>query len=409
MIPNNFNTTPDGTTVINISNVINLPTTMIVSASTTPYIDNLMTLNPTKTTFLFNPGTYKLLNILKITKRGIKFIGMTNNAKDVQIVQTMNADAIAINTNNVILQNISITCTFSKKSCLITAGINNTVVAGCYFYATSDHFGIYYAGAPFPTSVTIEAYTNYAMDTGNIFYNNVIYSNYSGDSVSFSLQYRSQFVGNIVRGGKVAIYMCRTTNVYNNTIIDSNTNGFFVSFPSDNLSIVGNKIYNSKHSGICMKNQTENTPFTPYDYNIIVDHNTVFNSYMYGIEMNNANSITITNNKLASGQTMGIYSYNGNKINISLNDISYFNYCIYLQNTSNSVITKNNIMSLYPNAANNAIKILSPSQTNTVSENNIFGKFTSVYSDNGINDKIISNNIDPFYTLNQELSIYTVI
>ena len=103
MIPNNFNTTPDGTTVINISNVINLPTTMTVSASTTPYIDNLMTLNPTKTTFLFNPGTYKLLNILKITKRGIKFIGMTNNAKDVQIVQTMNADAIAINTNNVIL------------------------------------------------------------------------------------------------------------------------------------------------------------------------------------------------------------------------------------------------------------------------------------------------------------------
>jgi hypothetical protein len=256
---NSFNTTPDGTTVVDVNSVINLPTTLIIDSTTTPYIDNIILLNPTITTFIFKAGNYKLVNILKITKNNIKFVGQTGISTDVQIKQTMNFDGILLQADDIVLQDITIDCTFSTRNCLIVASANNTLVAGCCFYCCNDTFGIYYAG---PSTLvqgqpTLDAYFNYTLDIGNIFYNNVVYSNYSGDSISFSLQYNSQFVNNFTRGGKVAIYMCRTCNVYNNTIIDSITNGIYISLPSDNLTFNCNKIYDSTYSGITIKNQQE--------------------------------------------------------------------------------------------------------------------------------------------------------
>ena len=227
--------------------------------------------------------------------------------------------------------------------------------------------------------------------------------------MSFSLQYKGQFVGNFVRGGKLALYMCRTTNVYNNTFTDSTTNGIYVSFPSDNISIIGNKIYNTTYSGIVMKNQIEHGTFTPYIYNIIVQLNTIFNSHMYGIELNNANTVIIKNNKIVSGQTMGIYSYNGKNLLMTLNNISYFNYGIYLEQTSNSNIQSNTLNSIFNSNGSNAIKIFN-SSSDTVVSNNICGQYTStLISDGGTNDNISSNNINSYYTLNQERNIYTVI
>src|SRR6218665_2746987 len=172
MLSNFFNTTPDGTTIISLLDVLGLTTTMIVDPTTTPYIDNLMYYNPTITTFLFKAGTYKLVNILKIVKNGIRFIGMTGVARDVQIIQTnSNADGIAINANNVILQDLSLTCTYSQKVCLTAASANNCVVSGCYFYGCSDTFTIYYAGPKTLTAgqATLDAYTNRELDTGNVF------------------------------------------------------------------------------------------------------------------------------------------------------------------------------------------------------------------------------------------------
>ena len=83
---NKFNTTPNGTTTININSILNLPTTLIIDSARTPYIDNIINNNPNIIDFVFNPGTYKLVNIFKILKNGIHFIGKTGNPVDVQIL-----------------------------------------------------------------------------------------------------------------------------------------------------------------------------------------------------------------------------------------------------------------------------------------------------------------------------------
>jgi nitrous oxidase accessory protein NosD len=410
--PSKFNTTPNGTTIIQVADVINSPTTLIVDPIKTTYIDNLLFFNPTIKTFLFQPGNYKLVNILKIKTPGIQFIGITGSATQIQITQTLNFDGMLLQADNIIIQDISIHCGFAGKSCLIVASANNTIVSGCHFYGMDTGFTIYYAGPKNLTEgqSTLDGYTNYVLDTGNIFCYNVVYADFVGDSVSYSLQYKGQFVGNIIRGGKLAVYMCRTTNIYNNIINDSTSQGIYLSFPSDNISLIGNKIYNSRHSSIKMGNQLEHGIFTGYNYNIIVQHNTIFNSQVYGIELNNANNIRITNNSITSGKTMGIYSYFGSNLIIKSNKIAYFNYAIFLELTTQSSITGNNIMSIYPNLGQNGIKITSDSIVNTIVENNMYGKYRyDLTADSGTGNIMGINPVIPYYTLDDEKSIFNVI
>ncbi len=411
MTSNQFNTTPNGTTVVDVNSVINLSTTMIISSTTTPYIDNIILLNPGIKTFIFNPGTYSMINILKIQSDDIKFVGYSGIAKDVQIVQSMNYDGILLQANNIVLQDITITCKFSGRCALIAASANNTLVSGCTFYCTTDTFGIYYAG---PSGLaagqsTLTAYMNCALDTGNIFYNNIVYSDYSGDSVSYSLQYNGQFVKNFIRGGKVALYMCRTVNVYNNVLMDSTSNGMYISFPSDNLTILNNTISNTTYSSIIMKNQIEHGTFTPYQYNILIKYNTIFGSKFYGIEMNNASDITITDNNIVAGKVYCIYSYASDTLTISANKIAYFSVGIYFEDTNNSTISLNNMMSMFPNLGNNGIKLTSTSYGSLVNNNEMQGQFVyDLIANSGTGNTVTSNTVSPYYTMSEELNVYTV-
>lgn len=410
---NKFNTTPDGTSIVNINDVINLPTTITINPTHTPYIDNIIILNPTKTIFILSKGTYKLVNVFNLSKNGVHIIGQTGNAADVIIQQTSNLDGIDMSGKNIVLQDITIQCTYSQKVCLTVSDATNTVVAGCKFYCAPDFFGIYYAG---PHSLregqtTLDGYNNYVLDTGNVFYNNAVYTSYTGDSVSFSLQYKAQFVGNYIRGGKVAVYMCRTTNVYNNTITDSTSNGIYVSLPSDNLSIIGNKIYNSTYSGIKLSNQLEHGAFPTYSYNILIKHNTIFGSKFYGIEMGFCDNIKILNNKIMHGQSMGIYSYAGKNLIIKNNKIAYFNFAVFLELNSDSIIDSNVITSIFPVLASNSIKIVTnPNCINNTVSNNIFnGQHKSVVLAGTNTFNIDSNNtINILYSINDE-NLYNVI
>ncbi len=414
MSQNSFNTTPDGNTIVTINSGLEMAsTTLILDSSTTPNIDNIFVDNPTITTFIFNAGTYNLTDDLKILVDGIQMLGATGYAKDVHIVQqTSGQDGIVIKANDVVLQDMSIHCPFSGTSCLITADCNNSVVSGNYFYGCNDHFAIYYAG---PSSLavgqsTLDGYTNYTLDEGNVFYKNVVYSDYSGDSISFSLQYLSQFVGNFIRGGKVAIYMCRTTNVYNNTIVNSTSNGIYVSLPSDNLSIICNKIYHSTYSSIKISNQVEHGSFTSYNYNIVVQHNKIHDARLYGMELNYCVGITVKNNKLDEGDNMGIYCYSGDYITIQSNKIAYFNFGLWLEATTNSLVDCNTIMSVYPDLGQNGIKLTSDSTSNSVTNNTLYGKYQyDLIADSGSNDTVSGNVTIPYYTLTQELAIYEVV
>ena len=412
MSSNQFNTTPDGTTVIDIPSIINLSTTLVITPTTTPYIDNIILLNPSINIFVFSPGNYKLITILKINKNGIKFVGLTGIAKDVQVEQTMNFDGILIQGNNIVLQDISLTCTFSLRNCLIAASANNTLVSGCAFYCTNDTFGVYYAGPSTLTQGqgTLDAYTNYNLDTGNIFYNNIVYTDFSGDSVSFGLQYKSQFVNNFIRGGKVAIYMCRTCNVYNNTLMDSTTNGFYISFPSDNLLIVSNTIGNTTYSGVVMKNQMEHGSFTTYPYNIFFRYNTIFGSKFYGLEINNAKDVTVSNNTIVSSTSIGIYSYASDTVSIISNKIAYFTFGIFFENGDFSTIKSNKILSIYPNIGNNGIKLTNTSTDDIVKSNNLYGSYKyDLIANSGTGNTISSNGHIKYYTINEERNVYKII
>jgi parallel beta-helix repeat protein len=412
MASNKFNTAPNGTTVVDVNSVIGLPTTLIVDPVTTPYIDGIIALNPTITTFVFKAGVYKLVSIMLIRKNGIKFVGMTGVAKDVQIVQTMNTDGVVIRADSILLQDISIKCTFSGKICLTGASMSNSVISGCYIYGASDTFTMYLAG---PSSLaegasTLNGYTQYNLDTGNCIYGNVFYSNFSGDSVAFCLQYKSHFASNLVRGGKVAVYMCRVCNIYANIINDSTTNGIYCSFPSDRLSIIGNKINNPTYSGIVMKNQLEHGPFTPYDYNITVRNNYLFGSKGSGIELNNAINVSLIGNKIISGQTIGVYSYSGKKVTIQSNKIAYFKFGIFLENSTDTTVLTNNMISVFPALSDNAIKIYSNTSTTTVSDNNLKGMYRyNLIVNSGPNNTIQTNPIQQFYTISEEKNLYNVI
>lgn len=410
--PNKFNTTPDGTTVIDVNSVLTNSTTLVLSADTTPFIDNIMTLNPTITTFVFQAGAYSMVNAFWITNPGIQLLGMTGNPNDVIITQTGNADGIVINADHTILQSISVICQQSGQVCLTAESANNTVVSNCYFTGASDTFTIYYSG---PTTLTqgastLNGYANYTLDTGNVFYQNVIYTSYSGDSVSFSLQYNGQFVGNVIRGGRLAVYMCRTVNIYNNQITDSNSHGMYVSFPSDNLSIIGNSIYGSTYSAIKMSNQMEHGAFTTYPYNIIIQCNTLFNSGLYGLDLNYADGLQIQNNTLTVGQTMGIYMYSCTNTVMQSNKIAYFNYGFWLEASNNCTVQNNTIMSIYPKNGQIGVNITLNSSSITVSGNTIMGPYLAqIIFDQGTTDTVGTNPITTAYTYNNETSVYKVL
>lgn len=410
---NRFNTAADGTTVVDVNTYLNQPTTMLLDPIQIPYIDNIFTQYPTITTFVFKPGTFKITRVLSITKPGIKLLGLTGQAKDVHITQTASKDGIAIRKDNVILQDISVHCVISKMVCLTVAGCNNTVVAGCHFYGTNDFFDIYYAG---PSALvagqnTLDAYTNYKLDTGNVFYNNIVYSSWQGDSVSFSLQYKGKFAKNFIRGGKVAVYMCRSCNIYNNIVCDSTTNGFYVSYPSDHLLIVGNKVSNVTYSAIKGADQMEHGTFTPYDYNILIKHNTLFDSQMYGIELNDSFAIDIIDNDIVSGQTVGILASRSMNILIKNNSIAYFNYGIYFTRVSGSRILSNKIISIYPKLGTGGIKMENNIYTisNTVTDNTFVGQYqyaTTILGD--ASNTGTNNTTQPYYTIDDERRIYNI-
>ena len=191
--------------------------------------------------------------------------------------------------------------------------------------------------------------------------------------------------------------------------MNSTTNGIYISFPSDNLTLLYNTISNSTYSSIIMKNQTEQGAFTTYSYNILVNNNTIFGSKFYGIEINNGSDITISNNNIIETSSIGIYSYASDTLNINTNNIAYFSYGVYFENTTDSTIETNNVMSVFPNLGQNGIKLTNTSSGSTIDSNVMQGQYVyDLIADSGTSDIVTSNIISPYYNMSDELNIYTV-
>jgi len=385
------------------------PNTIILTPETT--IDDLFDTYPDATIFNFQPGNYYINRVLHITKPNIRFIGTTSNAKDVHIFQNNSTmDGISINADNIIIRYISLHVPFDDKVALTVAGSNNTKIANNYFYGNATTFTVYYAGPKdlVAGKPTLDAYFNSLLDDKNIFKKNVIYSKWAGDNVSFSLQKNGIMTCNLIRGGKIAVYMCKDTYVTHNTIYDSSSNGVHLSLPSEHVHINCNKIYECTQSGIKFSNQLEHGSFQKYPYNIYIMNNYIYDSKINAIELNDAIKITINCNKLISCDQYGIYLLNCEKINIIDNKICYFDVSVWIEQSSSNLMVDNLFMSIYPDDSHNVVKITNASNDNIVLKNSVKGKIIyDLYpvSSDCLNNLVTLNNFDPYYTYDEEIDI----
>lgn len=383
------------------------PTIVLISPEST--IDNIFTANPSGQTFKFAAGNYYITNILNISRPNVTFINTASDSRNVHIYQNNSSyDGLNVITNGFTMSYISVHVPYDNKIALIAASANNTTIKFCYFYGNSTGFTIYFAGPKTLTAgaSTLNGYYTNNLDTGNIFTYNVVYSNWSGDCISFSLQLNGTFTYNIVRGGRVAIYMCKSTNVSSNTIYDSVTSGIDISLPSNSVTVRGNNIYQCFESGIKISNQLEHGTFVPTDYNILIDGNYIYDCSTNAIEFNDVQTSIVSNNTLISTDIYGMYLLRCKNLNIYNNKISYFVVGIWFEQSNLCNLHDNNFMSIYPGQGQNVIKFVT-SNTNTISNNNIKGKIIydlfSISSDS-IGNNITNNPFYEFYSYSEELS-----
>jgi len=374
-------------------------------------IDDILTANPKTNKFMFPEGNYYITKVLHIDRSMTEFIGLSKDCSKIHIFQKDSTkDGIAIiNVTQVLFKYISVHVPYDNKIALTVAGCNLTKVEECHFYGNKNYFTIYYAG---PTDLkqgagVLEAYANTNMCYGNVFRHNVVYSSAGSDCISFSMQNRGLFTKNIIRGGKVAIYMCKNSYVTSNVIYDSTSQGIYVSLPSHNLQIKYNRIYECTYSGIKIANQLEHGAFKATPYGIIVRENYIYDSKMYAVEVNNVIKMDIINNKFIETNSYGIYCLNSSNINITNNKFSYFTSGIWSEKSTNVISTGNNFYSIYPDIANNVFKFASSS--NCFVENNVINgeiKYTPFdINTTNIDIKIGENTINRWYPYPVEYDI----
>lgn len=347
--------------------------TILVHAGST--LDGMISAHPTINRFILQTGDFYLNDKLLVDRERVTIKSESGQATDVNIFQNdPSKDSIVFNyAHRSRLVNLSVHNRHPGRVALTVAGSNLTKVTGCKIYGNSTTFSVYYAGPKNLTegADTLQAYQDGELDDGNIFNTNVVYSVWAGDSVSFSLQKNGRFENNIIRGGKVAAYMCRDTTIKRNIIFDSTTNGIYLSFPSHNLTISHNRIYECKHSGIKMANQSEHGTFTETDYNIQVLQNNIYDSGIYGMEINHGHAININQNKANSTDIFFIYVLNSTDITIQANVCYDFKVAVWSESSDHVVVDGNTFNSIYPTEGENVVKFVA--STNSQISNNVVG------------------------------------
>jgi len=366
---------------------------------------------------ILGPGKYEISNLLTIDWDNVTIKG-SSTSEMVHIHQTNSeADGISlIGASNIKIKNLSLHVTYSKKVALVVASSHNTLVRNCQFYGNQDFFTIYYAG---PSDIragleTLTAYKNGALDLGNRFINNVVYTNFSGDSVSWSLQRDSQFFNNVIRGGKLAVYMCQETLIDKNDIYDSTSQGVFISLPCTGVTLTKNYIWHCESAGITIKPQQEHmTSDSILDHlhqqnNISIQDNAVYDNEHIGLEMNSTNGCLVSNNKFIRNKFYGLYLQDCKDLIIQHNLFSYFKVAIIIINSQILQITHNQFFSVHPIVTDRALHLLTIdmgiNRHNHISNNIFCGKYLTPIGDDNPNDTnfIHTNITNEYYSVKDE-------
>lgn len=350
-----------------------------------------------KTIFYFQPGQYELTQQLNVTKPNVRFIGLTHDPKDVHILQkTPEQNGISVEANNFVLNYISLHVEEGSGVCLSHANCNWSAIENNHFYGSDTNFTVYFAGPQLTAGEgTINGFLNDVLDYNNVFDNNIIYTKWNGDSVSFSLQKYGSFRDNIIRGGKVAIYMVKDCVVTNNNISDSSSNGIYCSLPCHNIEISYNRISNPVSGAISVKQQIEHGEFSNENHNININNNLCLNPQHIGIELNNAHNININNNLVLNTPTFAFYALNSEQVNLDNNIFVKFKRGVNIEMGCKDInVTNAKFYSVFPNISEHAIAVTgedgTPTSNITGDNISVSGKYISVVvKDNS--DSVFSN------------------
>lgn len=327
------------------------------------------------------PGNYTLSQTIHIEKDNVRLIGLSENPKDVHIYQTnLEMDALNISAKNVTINGLSIHIDPNvNQICIGMASCHWCNITNCCFYGSNSHFTVFLAGPKHLTEGqgTLDAYVMGDLDTHNIFDGNVVYSQWDGDAISFSLQRYSCFRNNTLFGCKTAVYMTRDCMITGNIFLNSTTNGLFCSLPIENTTVENNLIKYANAGGIVIRNQGEHGEFISDDHFINIKKNVIDDCQYIGIEINDADDLDICQNIIINCHNAPIYMSNSHSIRIDSNKMINIRQPIIVDVGCNTIHVKMNEMLSQPvTMAPHAIKVLSSALVN-IDQNVIRGEYGS--------------------------------
>jgi hypothetical protein len=224
--------------------------------------------------------------------------------------------------DNVIVSDVTLDSrTHQAQAAFATGHASNVVLNHCKILGSDHMFGIFFAGPNLPIGdATVSAVENKQLDEHNKIINCTVESNFIGDGVSFSLQKNGIVHNNLIKGTKLAFYMCVDSFVINNTFENSNSSGIFYNIPALDNVIAQNTILNAEGSGIKIALQGEHPVSETYrGTNLKVFNNTIIAAGHFGIDINNLRQSLIVNNHIEASGTGGMYLLRAEYLTIKKN------------------------------------------------------------------------------------------
>ncbi|CAM9112794.1 unnamed protein product, partial [Ectocarpus fasciculatus] len=218
------------------------------------------------------------------------------------------------------------------QAALVVANASNVAVTRTQIFGSSAIFAVFFAGHDVTAGQA--SLDNFAsrieMDTNNSIADSVVSSPWTGDSLSFSLQYLGTVRNNtVIDGGKIAYYMNANGSCVDNTVLNSISQGIYISSPSFGNLIMNNSLLNTTYAGIKSQRQYEHEPdgvvFDMSSSADIIQGNTIESNSYIGIELNDVHCIGVYYNKIMRHKSSpGIYLQSSENVSIWRNDVTIF-------------------------------------------------------------------------------------
>jgi hypothetical protein len=188
-------------------------------------------------TIFVKSGIYEIKHTIFIQgKNDISLVGESRNSTILLINGALGKiDGVTISeSSNIRIKNLWIDAkTYDQRAAIAASNVNNTWIIDSRLENLDEIFGVYFAG---PTSPNVN---NDVLDVGNKLINCEIWSNYTGDGLSWSYQKDSEIVGCKIYG-RVALYLGKNLDFHDNNIYGSPNQILWITGDYYNLNIHNN-------------------------------------------------------------------------------------------------------------------------------------------------------------------------